>query len=341
MNTNPIREAVFQSWRLHVVATACRLGIFSHLAQRAQTADELAQKVACVPHMLGALLDACVGCGLLVRSGNGYRASHLSCAYLVPGRPLYLGHVIEMQARGASRWALLTEAVQHGRVPEVDDSVGEQAPLFTLAMNDLGAHDEAFALASAVDLSGAHTLLDIGCGSGLYAIELCRHNPDLTALLVDREDVLKTTRELVAASGLEARIGLRAGDMTAGPLALTADAVLLSDALYYDAATTREVLASVHGMLTPGGRLIIRGYHPDPGASESAFGALFRLQLLLSDPTRNPPTRSDLLRWLEAAGFANARAYALTERSTCFEAQRGESEPGPRAHRRAPATVNR
>ncbi|NJN63904.1 MAG: hypothetical protein HC882_02845, partial [Acidobacteria bacterium] len=63
-----------------------------------------------------------------------------------------------------------------------------------------------------------------------------------------------------------------------------------------------------------------RGYYPDPGGSESAFGAVFRLNLLLSNPARVPPTAADIVRALEAAGFCRVQRFPLTPRSTCFVA---------------------
>ena len=318
MGDNPILDAIFHSWRISVITTACRLGIFSRLDGGKMSAEQLARGSRCVPYLLEALLDACVAMGLLRREGRSYLNSHLSSAYLVEGRPLYLGHIIEVQARGGARWGQLLDVVRTGEAPPVPDEVGEQDPVFTLAMNDLGAHNEAAALASAVDLSGCRTLLDVGCGSGLYAITLCRHYPQLAATLIDCEQVLRTTHSLVAASGLADRIRTRAGDMKTDAFGDKVDAVLLSDALYYEPATAKRILQSVHTALNPGGTVIIRGYYPDPGVSESLFGAIFRLNLLLFDPERTPPTAADMAGWVAEAGFKDVRGFALTERSTCF-----------------------
>jgi SAM-dependent methyltransferase len=185
-------------------------------------------------------------------------------------------------------------------------------------MNDLGALGEAEALAAAVDLSGCRVLLDVGCGSGIYALALCRHHPRLQAILVDRDPVLRTTERLVAASGLGDRIRLQAGDMTAGRVETRADAVLLSDSLYFDRATSIRVLGSVHATLNPGGLVILRGYYPDAGGSGSLFGALFRLNLLVFDPQRSPPTADEIAGYVADAGFRDVRRFALTDRSTCF-----------------------
>jgi SAM-dependent methyltransferase len=317
MVDNLILDAVFDSWRMSVITTASRLGLFSRLEGGGMNAEQLARETGSVPHLLEALLDACVAMGLLRREGESYRNSHLSSAHLVKGRPLYVGHILEIQARGVLRWGQLLHTVTTGETPTGLDELGEQHPTFTRAMNDLGMVNEASALAAAVDLSGCRRLVDLGCGSGLYSINLCRHFPQLTATLVDREEVLPTTNELVASSGLADRIETRVGDMDADPIGEGVDAVLLSDSLYDDEALAKRILRSVLAALNEGGTVIIRGYYADPGASEPLFGAIFRLNLLLFDPDRTPPSLGNIKRWLGEVGFRDVHAFALTEKSTC------------------------
>jgi SAM-dependent methyltransferase len=302
MVSNPILAAVFHSWRMSVITTASRLELFTTLDRGGASVETLAGETGCVPHLLQALLDACVAMGLLRRDGTDYHNTHLSSAHLVQGRPLYVGHILEIQARGALRWGRLFDLLTTGEAPQGPDELGEQHPLFTRAMNDLGMYNEAAALASAVDLSDCRSLADLGCGSGLYSIHLCRRFPQLRATLVDRETVLPTTREHVAASGLQDRIRFRVGDLETDAVEAGVDAVLFSDSLYYEEETAKRIL---------------RGYYSDPGASEPLFGAIFRLNLLLFDPVRKPPALDDIRSWLADVGFRDLRAFALTEKSTC------------------------
>jgi hypothetical protein len=322
MSENPILDAVFHSWNIQVIWTACRLGVFTRVEDEALGVEELTRDLHCDRRLLQALLEACVAMGLLHRVGGGYRNAHCSSAYLVEGRPMYLGHILEVQASGATRWAGLYETVRTGEAAPAAGEIGEGEPRFTLAMNDLGTHAEAAALAASVDLSDARHLVDIGCGSGLYSITLCRHFPRLRATLVDRQTVLETTAKLVAGSGVADRIALRPGDMTRGPLGLDADVALLSDSLYYEPGESMGVLRAVHDALRPGGTLILRGYYADPEGSESEFGAIFRVHLLLCEPARTPPTAADLVRMMSETGFENIRRFALTARSTCLLATR-------------------
>ncbi len=318
MSGNPVLDLVFRPWSMNVLFAASRLRVFTLLATKAMTTAELVEILGAEPQLLTAVLDACAAMGLLHRTNGLYTNSHLSDAYLVEGRPLYVGDLMEVQAIEAAGWQTLYDAVaQKGNV--VKEPLLEVGPRrFTLAMNNIAMQGEANALASTLDLSGCGTMADVGCGSGMYSVALCLRNPSLRATLLDREDVLDTTREIIQQHGIHDRVETRSADITADSYGQDLDVVLLSDVLYQDKATCLTILRSAHTALVKGGRLVIRGYYSDPGESQSLFGALFVVHLLLSDPNREPITVPLLRTWVKEAGFKDLNVFALTERSTCL-----------------------
>ena len=60
-----ILDLTYAYRKLMVVDTACELGVFTRLEERAQTAEELAERTGAQPLPLKAMLDVCVGLGLL------------------------------------------------------------------------------------------------------------------------------------------------------------------------------------------------------------------------------------------------------------------------------------
>jgi hypothetical protein len=191
---------------------------------------------------------------------------------------------------------------------------------FTLAMDNLAMLGEAKALAAAVDLSGCASMADVGCGSGIYSVELCLRYPGLRATLLDRGEVLETASEIVRKHGLENRVETRPRDITTDAYGQDLDVVLLSDVLYQDEAMCMTMLRSAHKALRQGGRLVVRGYYSDPGGSESVFGALFALNVLLGGPAREAITLGKVRDWIREAGFRDVSAFALTGRSSCLMA---------------------
>ncbi len=321
MTESKLLDLVFNPWSSHALFTGCRLRIFTLLAGTPMSDKELGQQAGATSRAFTALLDACVGMGLLRSKDGVYSNTHISDAYLVEGRPVYLGDLIEVQAAEAADWHRLSDVIGARGGEQSSTPRQEVDPRrFTLAMHNIAMLGEAEALAAAVDLSGAKEMADVGCGSGMYSVALCRRHPGLKAILLDRREVLEVAREIVEGHGLQDRITTREADITKDAYGEDLDAVLLSDVLYQDEATCKRILRSAHGALRNGGRLVVRGYFSDPEGSNPLFGALFVLKLLLSDPTREPISVAKLRGWVEEAGFHHVESFALTQRSTCFAA---------------------
>ena len=305
--------------KLMVVDTACELDIFTRLEERAQSAEELAKGTDAQPLPLKAMLDVCVGLGLLRFEQGLYANRPTAEVHLVRGRPLFLGDVFRLFAAEASQWLSLKQLVMTGRSTEYGP-VDIGAPRFTLAMHALGMLGEAGALEEAVDLSDRRDLIDVGCGSGLYSIHLCRRNPKLQATLLDRPPVLDVAKEIVAASRLSERIALLPGDMLSDSYGKGRDVVLLSDVLYLESGRCLDILRSAHRALVPGGLVVIRGYFSDPEGNQNPFGALFDLSRLFWGEEREPMPLRQVLNWLSEAGFSGIHSFPLTERSMCVVA---------------------
>jgi predicted O-methyltransferase YrrM len=319
---NPL-ELVSAPYSIYVLFTANRLKIFTLLAEREMTVDEIAASTGARIRPLEGLLDVCVSLGLLRRQDDRYANSHMSDAYLVEGRPLYLGDIIEVQSIEAGYWERLHDTVLGSGKGGGEGIEREVSPeLFTKAMDNLGMLGEAAALANLVDLAGCRIMVDVGCGSGLYSITLCRHYPELKAILLDRKEVLQVTDRFIKKSSLQDRMSIRAADILEDPFGNDVDVVLLSDVLYQDRSTCVRILQSAYDALAPNGLLVIRGYFTDPKGSKPVFGSLFALGRLLFDEDRDIISIPSLHSWIEKVGFNITASQALTERSTCIQARK-------------------
>jgi hypothetical protein len=113
-------------------------------------------------------------------------------------------------------------------------------------------------LAERVPLAEAGTLLDVGGGTGIYSIACLQKNPRLRAIVWDRPEVLKVTREMADAHGVADRLDTRSGDMFADPVPGAADVHLLSNVLHdWDVPACRALIGRCAAALPAGGRLLI------------------------------------------------------------------------------------
>ncbi|MBA3939140.1 MAG: methyltransferase domain-containing protein, partial [Planctomycetes bacterium] len=113
------------------------------------------------------------------------------------------------------------------------------------------------AVALHAGLEQAEVLLDVGGGTGLYALACLERHPHLRAIVWDRPEVLKVAREMAAQSPAGDRLELRAGDMFTDPVP-QADVMLLSNILHdWDFPECHELVGRLAPALPEGGRLLI------------------------------------------------------------------------------------
>lgn len=120
------------------------------------------------------------------------------------------------------------------------------------------AKNVAPVLAERLPLTDAKLLVDVGGGSGLYAIAWLRRHPKLRAIVWDRAEVLKVAAEMSAHYGVADRLECREGDMFSDPVPEGADCFLLSNVLHdWDVPECGRLISRCAAALPIGGRLLI------------------------------------------------------------------------------------
>ncbi len=302
-------------WRSVVVLLAVRLKIFTILADKKMAIEELADRCQVIPHLLKFLLDACTSLGLLHSQNDRYANTQFSKEYLREGNSHYVGDLIQLQFHELPKWTSLYEIFK-GKDP-VEEKTLDKKQLhrtFIKAMHNLGLLGEAEALKNAVDLSGCKRLVDVGGGSGIYSVFLCRKFPELHANILDKRETLAITNQIISLYEESKRIILREADIIKDSYGLSVDAVLLSDVIY-DETEALSILERARECLCRNGILMIRGYYFNSERSGPIWGSLFALGQLAFDPRRNILTVSELENIVCRFGFTLIKSAPLTERS--------------------------
>jgi hypothetical protein len=113
-------------------------------------------------------------------------------------------------------------------------------------------------LAAHVPLGDAELLIDVGGGTGIYAIACLQANPRLRAVVWDRPAVLQVAQEMASAYGVADRLECRPGDMFTDPFPTGGDVVLLSNILHdWDVPECHALLQRCAAALPVGGRVLI------------------------------------------------------------------------------------
>ena len=102
-------------------------------------------------------------------------------------------------------------------------------------------------------------LLDVGGGTGAYAIGLCRYHPHLSVTVYELDFVAGWAKEEVREAGFGDRIEVVAGDFIgAAELPSGHDVIMLNSVLHdWDSDTAHDLLAKCYHALSPGGSIVV------------------------------------------------------------------------------------
>jgi ubiquinone/menaquinone biosynthesis C-methylase UbiE len=151
------------------------------------------------------------------------------------------------------------------------------------------------------------TVVDVGCGTGTFAIALAAQRPDASAVGVDGDpQVLAIARSKPGAERVDWREGL------AGGLDLeddSADGVVMSLLLHHlEPDAKRAALADARRLLRAGGTLHVADWgRPHDPLMRAAFGVL---QAIDGFPNTRDHAAGRLPAFVKDAGFAGVTTYA-------------------------------
>ena len=120
---------------------------------------------------------------------------------------------------------------------------------------------EAQAVLEHLDLGSVRSLTDLGGNTGEFALQLCRRNHEIQAVVVDLPVVCALGRQHIAAAATAAeaaRIAFFPTDMRAGPLPPASDLVSFKSVLHdWPDADAVGLLERASHLVRPGGRIAI------------------------------------------------------------------------------------
>jgi 4-hydroxy-2,2'-bipyrrole-5-carbaldehyde O-methyltransferase len=264
--------------RLHFLAVATDLGLLEELRRRPATADQLSVRLA-----IGnpALLEAFLRLGaalreLRCRAGRWSLRGRRSNALALPEADTMRAMVQEALRYDAAVYAGLE---QHLRGAPPGDYLRTTGSVIAQASRLV---EPALApwLRSLVAERRPRRVLDVGCGTGIYLVHTATAgDSELTGLGVDLDaGVVDLARQRLADTRLAERFQVRHADIRTAELpAASFDLVLLFQNIYYFAEDERPgLLRRLHGLLAPGGALLLASLFAGRSLAAVHYDLLFR-----------------------------------------------------------------
>lgn len=301
-----------------ILFTANRLGLFAALADGPVGGDELARRLAADRRGTRILCDALVDLGLLDLSSSGYSPTPAAQRHLLPDSPEPRVDLLAHGAKLYERWAGLYDSVKLGSpvaAERIDPRLQGGEREFARAMADVGRRS-ATGTCDVIDLARTRSLLDLGGGPAVYAMEFARRWPQIEVTVFDTPAALEVARQNLGDSSVGERIRLRPGDAFVDDFGGPYDAIFISNFIHiYSAAENRRLVERCSRQLEAGGRLILKDFFLDDDRRRPAGGAVFAVQMLVSTEGGDCYTVSEARSWLAGAGLELQRVVDVAAKS--------------------------
>lgn len=307
-----ISEIAFGFMGSKALFAALHHNVFTNLSGNAMSLSAAAKATKLHPERLRTLLTALASLRLVSVEDEKFSNSPAADAFLVKGAKYDFGDYLRLQV-DRQMYGLLDQ-IERALADDLPDdatasyadwfSDPEEARLYS-ASQHAGSLGPALGLSKSVDLSSANTLLDVGGGTGAFAITLCQAFPGLSATIVDFPNVAAIGATYIEDAGLKDRISYVPGDALETAWPRDQDVILMSY-LFSGVPGERhdEIIARAHDHLAPGGRLLIHDFVVTADRTGPKLAALWQLQHTAFTPHARSLDDEWLAGALDANGFS-------------------------------------
>ncbi|MGA7730398.1 MAG: methyltransferase domain-containing protein [Chloroflexia bacterium] len=308
----PAQFAIMQDLRVYTrvgyLYAALRSGLL-HALRAPATGHELARKLNVQrPELLEALLRVGVSIGELSIRGGRYRVRGArSKALLDPTNDPLAAVIEEFVTYHASVYRHMPERLSGAPLGDYLSGTGDLIARSSRVLEPFMADF----VREAATRGNPGTLLEIGCGSGIYIRHAAEANPRLTGMGIDmQEDVVRQARDNLGQWGLVDRFKVVLGDIRMPPpdVGEGYDLVTLYNNVYYFPVEERGALfKTLRALVSPGGSLALLSSMQ----GTTPLAADFDLSLRSTQGCSPLPRLAGLKQQLQAAGFRRVESTRL------------------------------
>lgn len=301
------------------------LDLFTALKNEPLSVEDLADMLGVPGNKLSPLLYELVVAGLLIVEGELFSNTDEANHYLVRGKPAYLGGLQGLTSNNWRRLLNIAKTIRAHDTPErIDYHSPSQEEMVTLFRGLYpGAVSDAHTLMHYVDFSSYDSLLDVGGGSGAFAIAIAQANPQLKAAVLELPSVTPITQQFIDEGGISDRVTVLAGDAIRDSLTGSYDVVVARHVIQVlSEDDSRTLLSNMATVLKPGGRLYLMGWVLDDLRMSPPNIVGYNLVLLTAYQDGQAYTESEYRTWLVEVGFAEFKRVVMPDGASIITAHK-------------------
>ena len=298
-----LMQSVMAFQKSKLILSAVELDIFTQLYGKSLDSTTLSQIINADAYALERLLNALVPLGLLHKTDELFSNTSLSDTILAKQSEKYmlgLGHVLNMY----ENWNHLTQSVLTGK-PKPCDEINNRGinwiEAFIARMHERGIA-KAVEYANIIKFSDNEKILDLGGGSGVFAMEFVRRTKGATAVVFDLPNVLPFTQKYIEKAGLSDRVTMISGDYLHDDFSGIYDTIFISAIIHINSFEQNSMLIKkcIKHLNPDGGRIIIQDFVMNEDKTQPIEGTMFSLNMLVGTAHGTTYSADEIEEWLSA-----------------------------------------
>ena len=297
-----------------ILEAAVKHGVFDCLDRSPKTVPQLARETGASVRGLTAICNALVGLRFLARTGDRYKLTPESAAFLVSTKPAYQGAFLRhISKQLIPQWLDLEAIVQTGRPANRANIEPAGAKFFAEFVEAIFpmSYAAASALGGHLELSRTElpvSVLDIAAGSGVWGIALAKQSKHVRVSAVDWPGVLPVTRKVAARHGVADRLTTIPGDLMKVNFGKHHQVATLGHILHSEGhERSRKLLKKAFAALAPGGTIAIMEFLVNDRRTAPPVSLLFAVNMLVNSEAGDTFSFKEIRGWLREAGFVEPR----------------------------------
>jgi ubiquinone/menaquinone biosynthesis C-methylase UbiE len=304
-----VMQCITGGWAAAILGSAARHGIFNALEGNGDHAEGVAKKAGISLRGAQALLDGLNGLGLISSSNGSYRNSAEASAFLVKGKPAYLGGMAQVMTDALTDWAKLPDAVKTGKPAASNTADMADNEFWHVLVPAIAALSFPVAQMAAERLgiasAGSISWLDVGGGSGVWSAVWLGGNKQAKGFQLDWPVVNQIAKGFVVNFGVADRFHTIDGDFHKIDFGSAKyDFAIYGHIAHQETpADNVEIFRKFRRALKPGGTLVINDFILSDDRTGHPFAMLFASQMLLATEGGFTWLQSEYRKWLGEAGF--------------------------------------
>ena len=332
ISPDPVFQIVTGFWASKALMSAVELELFTKLSGGKQmTLKELQEALEMEARPTDVFASALASLGLLQvtkkeSSQRLFANSPVSEMFLDKSKSSYMGEIVIMfDKRLYKAWDKLVESLKSNKPVNAADGGGpesifdqakskqaiEQIQRFTHAMHGVSI-GPAMQLPRMYDFSKHMRMMDIGGGSGVYAIQVVKANPNMTATVLDLEPVCQVAEQYIKIHNLQDKVKTKPLDFFKEDIPTGYDVAFLSLIVHdYSEEKGIALLKKIYNSLTNDGVVVISEWLLNDEKSGPAASALMGLNMIIETYGGKNYSYVEIADMLNQAGFKRAEKNSL------------------------------